>query len=159
MTQAPIAAATEEDLEASDVVIRLVVPSAVAPYVPPGQPEIVGDHFHPSTEDEKDAALTGKPIRVTVWDSARTSVEEARTIHGRSDTFPGWLRVTDVNQVRELESAPRLRVVRCPLIEPLPGSNGHCGIEGLDRRHGETRPKYKSIRDALAARATTAPPR
>jgi hypothetical protein len=149
---APVAARPGDELDESREVLRLV-PDAL-PFVPPGQPGVNGEAFVPSTADKKEAEQRQQPVRVSVWDTQRTTLAQARQIHGRSDTIVVVLGVVDIVQIRAELSAPRLRVVWDPRApEDGPGADGHCGIEGLDRPREVPRPVHKAIWDELARRA------
>lgn len=63
------------------------------------------------------------------------------------------LRVAEVRSLAVPGLQRPLRVLRDPLAPPLAdlaGAEGHCGIQGLDRRPGEDRTVYKELRVRLA---------
>jgi len=88
------------------------------------------------------------PVRVSVWDKRRTSPTQAIELRAAAvSNTPGEPRelcsvfaisVADILEVAATYNEPRVRVVNDPggLLEQLrgmPGSDGHSGIEGLDR--------------------------
>jgi hypothetical protein len=108
----------------------------------------------PSTGDEKDAEQRGKPVRVSVWDGHRTTINQARAFRAGATIV---LRL-EVREVLEVAEATRheLCVVYDPLKPPdddHPGADGHAGIEGLRRAQMEPRPEWKARLQRLADRA------
>ena len=98
------------------------------------------------------------PPRLSVWDLARTSEEQARAIRERAAGATGRtlgkttafaFRVSHVVAIRiGKEVTARLSVVHDPLSpEDGPGYDGHCGVLGLDGVPGE--PNGKNIRKEL----------
>ena len=90
--------------------------------------------LEPSREDKQRT-----PVRVSVWDTALTAVDEARSARDRSTL------VLEAG-VAELLERGVAAVVYDNLEEPdarRPGADGHAGLEGLERRHGEPRPAWR----------------
>ncbi len=116
--------------------------------------------FRPNSGDEREAVERGTPIRVSAWDSAITSPDQALTFREGKKAWQTWeFPSTAVWDLRSLK--PALAVVRDPLKEQRPGAEGHCGIEGLDLKSGGTRPLLREIRSHLARacrRVSSAPP-
>ena len=142
---------TIDELDSSATTMRLVL--LINTYIPEGAAFPTGAAFDPSSEEVEDASTTGKPVRVSVWDRSRTTVRQAMAMRSRNDVRAYQLAVVDVAAVREECKAPRLRVVRD--MDPSvtgPGSAGHCGVEGLDRKAGAPRLESRSLRIALAKR-------
>lgn len=113
--------------------------------------------FNPSSGDKKEAELRSLPIRVSVWDSSKTTVREAKALT-RSDTRPSLeqlafsLNVSDVDAIKQRLGREALCVVEDPLEPPRDedGAEGHCGIEGLDRRNGEQGKEHLKVLIAVA---------
>ena len=121
-------------------VFRLVPP--IDGYYDAGRDKPHPTAFVLSTEDRKQ-----NPQRLTVWDVARTTVKQARRIHGNPDTKAFALDVLKIRQVGN----ERLDVVE----DPLPsnsgtGADGHCGITGLHRISGEPKVERQYLRSRLA---------
>src|SRR5882724_301464 len=119
-----------EELDASARVLRLV-PRTNA-FLPEGARFPTLEAFTPSSDEEHDALRTHKPVRVSVWDRSRTSIDQAVRLRGRRDVVPFELPVWKVVEVRQRLNVPQLKVVRDP--DPTlegPGADGHCGIEGI----------------------------
>jgi hypothetical protein len=114
---------------------------------PPGstRPSLVA--FELSTGDKAQV-----PPRLSVFDTACTTFEQARAIHGRFDTLPFSLLVDLVRGIA-LGGDP-LDVRYDPLQPPkseLLGADGHAGIWGL--RAG-SKNEQKNARAALASLCT-----
>ncbi len=110
--------------------------------------------LEPSTGDKNDADTHNKPVRVSVWDDARTTREEARSFRTGPTIILG-LSVADVNDVAAI-SKRLVRVVYDALDEPAsarPGAEGHAGIEGLDRAKAEPKKQWRDMIEELASRA------
>ena len=125
----------------------------VSRFIPQGQSGFNGEAFTPSDTDKKDADELGTPVRVSVWETTVTTVEQARAFRGGMPCRAFRLQVSEVLSVRAKwpNEAARLRVVHDPLPKgDGPGADGHCGIEGLDRPPGVGRLVFKAIRDELA---------
>lgn len=110
--------------------------------------------FRPSSEDERAAADTGKPVRLSVWDETLTTVAQARAF-----------READVLVLRVAAAAVRVAATSRPdpvdvVYDELPaedrmkpGGSGHAGIEGLDRPPGESKSAKaarRNLRQAIA---------
>lgn len=120
---------------------------------PPDSPALRFWHFELSENDRARAERTGLPARLSVFDSERTTVAQARAIWGvEKESAAFGFRVPEIRAVHVSGLEP-LRVVRDPLDSPLaemPGAEGHCGIEGLARRPGEPKALYRELRVRLA---------
>jgi len=119
----------------------------------PDSPSLRFWHFELSQNDRVHAVRTGQPPRLSVFDVERTSVAQAQAIWGgEKEAVAFGLRVPEIKAVRVAGLDP-LRVVRDLLEAPLaemPGSDGHCGIEGLARRPGEPKALIRELRVRLA---------
>ncbi len=108
--------------------------------------------FEPSSEDKAHAKARSKPVRVSVWDLGHTTIAEAKAFRS-GDSIALRLSVEAIERVAEQRQHSRLVCVYDEL-EPAerdrPGAHGHAGIEGLDRRNGESNNAYKDMRQALA---------
>ena len=120
---------------------------------PPDSSSLRFWHFELSENDRAHAERTGQPARLSVFDSESTTVAQARAIRGvEKESTAFGLRVQEIRAVHVSGLAP-LWVVRDPLEPPLaemPGADGHCGIEGLARRPGESKALYRELRVRLA---------
>lgn len=120
---------------------------------PPDSPRLRFWHFELSQNDRSHAERTGKPPLLSVFDTERTTVVQARAIRGvEKETVAFGLHVSEIKAVRVAGRDP-LRVVREPLDPPLaemPGADGHCGIEGLAREAGEPKALVRELRVRLA---------
>ncbi len=141
MPQAP-------ELDPQKVVFRLFSLN----FVPDGQRYPNGEAFAPSDVDKADAKKRGIPIRVSVWDRDMTTPLQAKSIWGINKPAIAFaLRVSDVIQLRTDRGWSRLSIVSDPLEDSdIPGAEGHCGFEGLDRMKGEPRIEYKTLLDEVA---------
>jgi len=112
----------------------------------------ISEAFVPTSEDKRIAAEHGEPVRVSVWDSRWTTVEQAKSFRKTEDLV--WVFGASVNDLHAVGckfSNPRLRVVADPLDpEDGAGALGHCGIEGLDREKGSDRLRHKELLDEIA---------
>ncbi len=133
-----------QELEPEKSVFRLVRSA----FIPEGAEFPTGGTFEPSSEEK-----ASSPVRVSVWDPELTTVAQARALYsGTASNIACILRVKDLAKLRARR--PLLRVVWEP-IRPNrgPGSDGHCGIEGLKRPDSESRVQHKVFLDDLAALA------
>jgi hypothetical protein len=132
------------------VVFRL---AAIKHDFPPDSSTLRFWHFELSENDKNHAESVGQLPRLSVFDSERTRVAEARAIWGvEKEPVAFGLRIPEIRAVHVPGLEP-LRVVRDPLEPPLaemPGADGHCGIEGLARRPGEPKALYRELRVRLA---------
>jgi hypothetical protein len=121
---------------------------------PPGSEKLHVVHLELSENDKSQALQRGTPPLLSVFDSSRTTVAQAEAIRSvPGDSLAFGLRVPEVRSLVVLGTRQPLRVLRDPLDPPLssfPGADGHCGIQGLDRRPGEDRKAYKELRVRLA---------
>jgi hypothetical protein len=124
---------------------------------PPDSEKLQVSHFELSENDKRRAEETGSPPLLSVFEGARTTVAQALVIRGvQAESAAFGLQVEDVRQIQVAGLDRRLRVLRDPLDPPLselPGADGHCGIEGLDRRHAEEKRLYRELRVHLADRS------
>lgn len=139
-----------EELE-SGVVFRL---AKVKEDFPPDSPKLKSIHLELSTRDRLHAERTAHPPLLSVFDVERCTVGQARTIHGGdTESLAFGFEVVAVRKVRIEEGVLTLRVLRDPLEPPdsdLPGAEGHCGIEGLERPLGVPKMLYRELRTRLA---------
>jgi hypothetical protein len=135
----------------SGVVFRL---ATVKHTFPPHSAKLHVIHLELSENDKRQAGERGASPLLSVFDGSRTTVAEAELIRGISaESLAFGLRVLEIRSLDVPGMRQPLRVLRDPLDPPaayLPGADGHCGIEGLDRRPGEDRKVYKELRVRLA---------
>lgn len=121
---------------------------------PPTSEKLHVSHLELSENDKKHAAERGRPPLLSVFEAIRTKVHEAEAIRGvLSESAAFGLRIEDILAVQVPGLERVLRVLRDPLDPPhseLPGADGHCGIEGLDRRPSEPKQLYRELRVKLA---------
>jgi hypothetical protein len=139
-----------EELTAG-VVFRL---ATIKHTFPPESEKLHVVHLDLSENDKAHAAERGTPPLLSVFDGGRTTVRQAEMIRGVPlPSLAFGLRVSEVRSVEVPGMRQKLRVLRDPLDPPLaelPGADGHCGLEGLDRLPGEDRKVYKELRVRLA---------
>jgi hypothetical protein len=116
---------------------------------PPGSPKLHVAHLELSDRDK-----ARNPPLLSVFEGLRTTVEQAKAIRGVSAESAAFgLRVEGIRTVQVEGVAAGLRVLR-DLLEPplseMPGADGHCGIDGLHRRPGEPKQRYRELRVRLA---------
>jgi hypothetical protein len=125
--------------------------------------------YRPNNVDVADARRKGHPVRLSVWDRAKTTVSQARAFRNVATQQDAWaLKVSDVIAVAAEFDDERVRFQ----IEPLqvvedpdpdlqgPGSEGHSGIEGLSTDEAKKRVAklfFKRLRLALAQKAERIP--
>jgi hypothetical protein len=146
-------------------VYRVIRPRMII-YVPSGAKYPTWEAFRPTDQDKRQT-----PVRVSVWDSRRTTSRQAKALRvaateadatRQSDALQVFeLGVSDVVRTGERFKNPRMRVVRDPEgitaeIISLPGADGHSGIEGLDRDDGTPKSEWKQVLNALAERCRPA---
>ncbi|HET9228500.1 MAG TPA: hypothetical protein VFR31_17620 [Thermoanaerobaculia bacterium] len=121
---------------------------------PPDSEKLHVLHLELSENDKRQAAERGAPALLSVFDAARTTVSQAEAIRGvPEESLAFGLRVPEVGSLTVPGMRQPLRIVRDPLEPPLsamPGAEGHCGIEGLERLPGEDRKIYRELRVRLA---------
>jgi len=144
------------DLAEEKTVFRLIREDGR--FIPPGARVPNGAAFEPSDDDKQEAQATNTPVRVSCWDTDLTTVGQAKSLRpDRGPTLPFGLRVSDLVEIRKIME-PRLRVVSDPLDPPKgAGSEGHCGIEGLDRPTGGDKKRHKAKLDEVALKAFPLP--
>lgn len=147
-------------------VLRVIKPK-MAIHVPEGARYPTWEAMRPTEEDKERL-----PVRVSVWDSRRTSVTEAVALRvaatqadpartNDEDFLAFALEVAAVRDVGAELNNQRMRVVRDPdgivqCIALLPGADGHSGIEGLDREPGTPKADWKKLLGALARKCRPA---
>ncbi len=121
---------------------------------PPDSERLHVVHLDLSENDKAHAAECGIAPLLSVFDGSRTTVSQAEAIRGVPlPSLAFGLRVPEIRSVEVPGMRQKLRTLRDPLDPPLgqlPGADGHCGIEGLDRLPGEDRKVYKELRVRLA---------
>lgn len=131
----------------------LRLPRPPPDFVPEGW-EPTWQQLNPSSEDEEHARKRDGPVRVSVWDDALTTIEQARSFrHG--PTLVLRLTVQDVHDIAQAKKRA-LGVVYEPLDPPDDarlGAAGHAGIEGLKRSPGEAKLAWRTVLNDLAGRA------
>lgn len=93
----------------------------------------------PSDADKRDAVRRSGAVRVSVWDAQLTPIPAAKAFRSRNT-------IVLYAQVSAVVTAGARDVVYDPMSMPeaaKDGSDGHCGIEGLDRLPDEPRPSWK----------------
>ncbi len=93
-------------------------------------------HFRPSSGDKKESKEKGIPVRISVWDSERTTPTEAIgfRIQDPEDLIVVGLDVESVTAISIPSSDRFLAIVRDPLLsDARPGADGHCGLQGLGK--------------------------
>jgi hypothetical protein len=128
-----------------EVIVMRVVPNFM-PYYDAGKDRPQAKVFELSTEDKKQ-----KPPRLSVFDLARTTSEEAKAICDRPE---GKVFAADVGSIKGV-NRDRIGVVDDPLPAnhtkvKCPGAGGHCGITGLLRPPSEDSTITRNIRRQLA---------
>ena len=124
-------------------VLRLPVPPK--DFTPEGW-KPTHQEFEPSGDDKRYAAEHGRFVRVSVWDAAITTVDEARAFRGRPVIAIAAL-------VAAVRTAGATAVVYDNLQPPdsdKPGAAGHAGIEGLDRSKGEPKIAWRTRLQKIA---------
>ena len=120
---------------------------------PPDSQKLHVLHLELSENDKRQAAERGTPALLSIFDATRTTVAQAEAIRGVPDESLAFgLRVQEVRSLTIPGMRQPLRVVRDPLEPPLsgmPGAEGHCGLEGLERLPGEDRRVYRELRVQL----------
>jgi hypothetical protein len=137
----------------ADEVVLLRLPRPPADYIQ--------DKFRPSerdflasSADKEQAASQGTPVRVSVWDSTRTTAKQGANFRGGSVVVIR-VRARAVRDAGQSQQLP-VRVVYDTLPEPeslMPGADGHAGIEGLSAAPGcskETKESLRKLRHAIA---------
>jgi len=120
---------------------------------PPNSPHISLAHLRPSPKDLARAEEAGHAPLVTVFDAARTTVDQAVVIRNiPTPTVPFFWNVDKIIAIGS-DAWPRaFRVFREELLPPdngLPGADGHCGLEGLQRPPDMPIKLFKEFREEL----------
>lgn len=144
-----------DPLEGEDTVFRVAIEGKS--YLPTDAVLPTDGFFTPSNEDEREAAERGRPISLSCWDLAVTTVEQASRIrlNGGPEGHKARSFALGVGRIRELGSAQNipLNVVddRHDPDEEGEGAEGHCAIVGLarDPKVG-TKLQYRELRLSLA---------
>jgi hypothetical protein len=140
-------AATDEEL-LDGVVFRL---AKVGPRFPPDSRKPLSAHFEFSSADKQEAEARGK-WWLSVWDIHRSSPAQARVQLASSGGayLPFGLEVARIRAIKAADAADvALRVFRDPLPPPpFPGSDGHCGLDGLHQHKRLARFLRSSLADA-----------
>lgn len=145
-----------EVLASTAVVVRAV--SRKAQFIPEGARLPTHCAFEPSDVDKEEAQSGNHPVRLSVYDTALTTPEQA--VGFRSvEAVPFLLPVGIAAEIAKRYNEHRFRVVRDP-DDPSahgPGADGHCGIEGLERdKPRVTRPTHRAFLSDLAAACSPA---
>lgn len=144
-----------DPLEDADDVFRVAIEGRS--YLPTDAVLPTDGFFTPSNEDGQEAAQRGRPVSLSCWDRALTTVQQAARI--RLNGSPEGLKTRSfavgVAHVRELGRAQGipLDVVddRHDPAEEGEGAEGHCAIVGLARDPSVgTKLQYKELRLSLA---------
>lgn len=134
------------ELPRDATVLRLVRP--IPEFIAASSPEWKA--FEPSSADKSDAEESGQPVRVSVWDVKRTTLEQAIQFRGKTDVLAFTLDVSDFQDLEGRLEHHEMRIVRDPLSSDCGGANGHCGIEGLCRASNENKTQWKTRLRAVA---------
>jgi hypothetical protein len=130
----------DEQLTAG-VVIRFGVRSADGMFYADKRKPHVGD-FDLGSNEAKEAEKTHF-ASLSVWDEARTTVEQARAFISPERRLPIWLSVEKI-----LALPYALHVVRAPHPLDLPGREGHCEVGNVWRGSKDLLKKIRSdLRD------------
>ncbi|WP_434042707.1 MULTISPECIES: hypothetical protein [Sorangium] len=141
-------------------VYRVLKPTMI--HAPHGARLPTWEAFRPTDEDKSRA-----PARVSVWDSRRTTVQQAKEMRiaaasadpqrriSTSDLHAFELLVEHVLITAQKFNNQRMRVVLDPdgiseTICSMSGADGHSGIEGLDKPNGAPKSVWKDMLLALA---------
>ena len=121
---------------------------------PPDSEKLHVLHLELSENDKRQASERDSSALLSVFDVTRTTIAQAEAIRGVSEESLAFgLRVPEVRSLSIPGLRQPLRIIRDPLEPPLsamPGAEGHCGIEGLERLPGENRRVYRELRVRLA---------
>lgn len=140
------------DVELRDDQTMMRVVRQIERFIPVGARLPTWEAFYPSSADEEEARTHGCAIRVSVWDTDKTSATQARQLRPNAGPTTAYgLRVGTARAVANAANNPRFRVVADPLVpNPGPGGDGHCGVEGLDRAAGTPKNPHKAFLVDLA---------
>jgi hypothetical protein len=119
------------------------------PTFPPNAPKASPKHFE-FTSEERKLIKQGKPALLSVWDKARTTIAEARAMRSAGTEVIAYLLDVALVCKVEVDSVPRLKVVRDPLPDASPGADGHCGIAGLSKKECSAKDDRYALRVKLA---------
>lgn len=120
---------------------RRVVRLLPRDFIPPGWDHRTHELVEPNTGDKEAAERRGEPVRVSVWDLVLCAVWQAIRIHGKQK--PAYVTVAGEAMSAGGEG---VAIVYDKLEPPQcdePGAVGHAGIEGLARKHGEERKRWR----------------
>lgn len=109
-------------------------------------PEVFEGFFNLSSADKAQ-----RPVRLSVFDTNKTCVDQARTILNRATALAVVLSVANIRGIDE-KGLQKLDVVADPLPDGhpkagYPGADGHCAILGMDQG---TKTDRRRLRFALA---------
>lgn len=129
-------------------VFRLAVPESG--FLPKGRAIPLPDWLAPTKQDKAEAAGRGRRPGLSVWDSERTTLAQARNFTSKPDGLAFVASVAmcvSIGAERSLEIA----VVTDPRddLAPAPGHEGHSLIEGLAKPHGAAKLVYDDLRRAM----------
>jgi hypothetical protein len=143
---------TGNDLPDHKTVLRVV--KRIEQFIPVGATLPTWLAFNPSSKDFEEAQVRGLSVRVSVWDTEFTSVQQAQGFRQDAElNEPYGLLVGEARGIALAVANTRFRVVADPLIPSRgPGSEGHCGIEGLDRSAGTPKKIHQAFLVDLAKR-------
>ena len=123
----------------------------------PESAEVLPTEFELSQGDRADAEKTGRPALLSVFERARTTLNQARAIAQKPDRIAFELLIEEVIQVPVPGTGKCLVVLRDPLEGvqgALPGADGHCGIRGLERPKAAPKADFYKLRAKLARLAS-----
>ena len=152
----------EEDLEELREGTVLRQAKRRAAFTPTSEP--LASDFSLDGKDADEADLQNRPAMLSVFDQARTTLDQLREITKNSESP---IYELDIGSICSLSKglppeAPAVRVLRDLLLpekmRTLPGADGHCGIEGLRRPKNLAGSKkiYSALRDQLRLLASLA---
>lgn len=142
-----------DELPAGALVLRL--PSVAHIRISGQQRQPTPEAFALSSA-ERATLATGERVLVSVWDRARITVAEARSLRVGRDVTAFELAVTDVRAIAVDLNHSELSVIEDPAHAPAAATpaqrDAHAGIAGLDVAPvGHVNPRLlKDVRDALA---------
>ncbi len=121
-------------------VFRLV--KHIKDHYPPGAEKPLPGAFRLTNDDIADGVQRNIPPLLSVWDSAKTTVVQARMIRGSvAEYSPFCWSVATIRAIR-IASAESLEVYHDPLTEiTAAGACGHAGVAGLGKAKASKKEK------------------
>ena len=140
-------------------VLRFVVQGGR--FFPPGHTHPDPDWLIPTSKDKEEAARRGRVPGLSVWDTHRCRLSQARKLAERPHDHAYVAHVAALRGVAAslLPPSHPLDVVTDPLTARRgePGWDGHALIEGLARPAGAPKQVWTELRERLTAHFRPAP--